>query len=275
MAKKVFSVIVTFLIMMVLAFLSTTLILRSFLNIDTVLKIVNSATKETIPTFDEAMDKAFKETGFEEEISEYIDTKDLQKAVEEYLKDYIGYQLGEESMPTINSPEVNKILDKAIDKFEEKTGEKIDRSDVDKALEEFDTNLAKNDKISSQVDSQTLEAMKFIYIISTSKALIIGLIIALIVLIAIVFLLNMNVTSTIAYLISAFLINGICIIVIPIAMKLLGSSLNAAEDLINTLSKPFYIYGMISIGISILLIITNIIIKIVKKNTENKIPVQQ
>lgn len=265
MVRKIFSVITTFLIMLLLAVLSTTLIIRSYLSFDTISKVIEEAMPEGSKTFDNALSEVFKQNGYEGKISDYVDTKELENLIKDYASKLIAYELGDGQMPTINNEEINDLLDKAIEQYEKKTGKKIDRTEVDNALNEIDKNVEKSDTLSKQLDNNNLGVVKTVYSLIASKTLVILLAVILVFLIGVLFLLNMDVVKTLTYLISAFLINGVCIIIIPLILNGIFGNI----EIVKIITNPFYKYGLISLGISLIFVILTVIFKTISKRNQN------
>ena len=265
MVRKIFSVITTFLIMLLLAVLSTTLIIRSYLSFDTISKVIEEAMPEGSKTFDNALSEVFKQNGYEGKVSDYVDTKELENLIKDYASKLIAYELGDGQMPTINNEEINDLLDKAIEQYEKKTGKKIDRTEVDNALNEIDKNVEKSDTLSKQLDNNNLGVVKTVYSLIASKTLVILLAVILVFLIGVLFLLNMDVVKTLTYLISAFLINGVCIIIIPLILNGIFGNI----EIVKIITNPFYKYGLISLGISLIFVIITVIFKTISKRNQN------
>ena len=265
MVRKIFSVITTFLIMLLLAVLSTTLIIRSYLSFDTISKVIEEAMPEGSKTFDNALSEVFKQNGYEGKVSDYVDTKELENLIKDYASKLIAYELGDGQMPTINNEEINDLLDKAIEQYEKKTGKKIDRTEVDNALNEIDKNVEKSDTLSKQLDNNNLGVVKTVYSLIASKTLVILLAVILVFLIGVLFLLNMDVVKTLTYLISAFLINGVCIIIIPLILNGIFGNI----EIVKIITNPFYKYGLISLGISLIFVIITVIFKTISNKKQN------
>lgn len=240
--------------MLILATLSTTLILKSLLSYENISKIINNTTKLTID--DSLFNQAIKENELDTELNDYIDQKQLNIILQEYVEELITYKLGEGDAPKLNSPEVNKLIDESISKYEAKTNKKVDKSKIIESLNNADEEIASNQQLPPGVSKDELKKTAKIYKLIINKTITIVLIIVLIILISLLFLINKNTLENVRYLITSFLMNGVCILVIPFILKSIFN-----QKSVTFIFKPFVEYGIISISISIILIITYFILK--------------
>ena len=259
--KKIVSFFITLLIMLILATLSTTMILRSILSFDNIIKIINNTTN-TVET-DNLINNIVKDNNTDANLNEYVDTKELNKILEKYVEELISYKLGNEQAPKLNTEEFNDFINETIDKYEEKTGNKIDRSKIEETLEKADNEMSNNKELPPGVDENQLKMASKIYNLIINKTISIILLIVLILLIIALFFINKDILKTLQYISSSFLMNGICILILPFILKVTVDK----PDVINIVLKSFIKYGIISLSISVIITISYFIIKKYQKKS--------
>lgn len=109
--------------------------------------------------FHEYFDQYLKEENLPTElIDEIVDQQNYKAILEDFVKDYTNYTLGNGEKPKIPEEKIQSILDDGIKAYEEKTGEKVDTElstkivkevtkEVNNALEEISDNDVLNKSV--------------------------------------------------------------------------------------------------------------------------------
>ncbi len=247
--KKVVNVFLGIIIFGALIVFSVLMIGRQFLAPKNMVALMNIVAKDDggYDKFTDILEDS------DSKISEYIDEKDLEKALSEYLSSYFKVQAG--VLDKMDSDDLEKVLDEAVDKYNKNADEKIAKSEVKDAIAKLDKEL----KTEQVVDKDVKKVFEVIY--SKTIYVCIGIIVLCLFLI---YLVCKRLDKVLFHLGLTSLINGIII-------KLGGGAFGRVleedlpdelqtmfnKNLMGTVSK----IGITAIVIGVICIVASIIIK--------------
>ncbi len=152
-------------------------------------------------------------------VAEILASPNITETVNQYADEIINYMTGASDEINIEPEQLTKVVNKAIDKYEEKTGEVIDRTGLDEAIS---TNVeAMVPELTATLDSakeenaEVFEAIKIVNTILSLKVFIIAIAVC-VVLALIVFLINMNIFVCFKYISIPAIIDGLLIFIAAI-----------------------------------------------------------
>ena len=179
-------------------------------------------------------------------VTEILASPDITETVNQYADQIINYMTGASDEINIEPEQLTKVVNKAIDKYEEKTGEVIDRSGLDEAIS---TNVeAMVPELTATLDSakeenaQALEAIKIVNTILSLKVFIIALVVCF-VLALIIFLINMNIFVCFKYISIPAIIDGLILFIG--ALVAAGMVPSILKGLIADNGLPAAIYDLV------------------------------
>ena len=247
--KKVVNVFLGIIIFGALIVFSVLMIGRQFLAPKNMVALMNIVAKDDggYDKFTDILEDS------DSKISEYIDEKKLEKALSEYLSSYFKVQAG--VLDKMDSDDLEKVLNEAVDKYNKNADEKIAKSEVKDAIAKLDKEL----KTEQVVDKDVKKVFEVIY--SKTIYVCIGIIVLCLFLI---YLVCKRLDKVLFHLGLTSLINGIII-------KLGGGAFGRVleedlpdelqtmfnKNLMGTVSK----IGITAIVIGVICIVASIIIK--------------
>lgn len=179
-------------------------------------------------------------------VTEILASPDITETVNQYADQIINYMTGASDEINIEPEQLTKVVNKAIDKYEEKTGEVIDRSGLDEAIS---TNVeAMVPELTATLDSakeenaQVFEAIKIVNTILSLKVFIIALAVCF-VLALIIFLINMNIFVCFKYISIPAIIDGLILFIGAILAA--GMVPSILQGLIADNGLPAAIYDLV------------------------------
>ena len=179
-------------------------------------------------------------------VTEILASPDITETVNQYADQIINYMTGASDEINIEPEQLTKVVNKAIDKYEEKTGEVIDRSGLDVAIS---TNVeAMVPELTATLDSakeenaQVFEAIKIVNTILSLKVFIIALVVCF-VLALIIFLINMNIFVCFKYISIPAIIDGLILFIG--ALVAAGMVPSILKGLIADNGLPAAIYDLV------------------------------
>ena len=179
-------------------------------------------------------------------VTEILASPDITETVNQYADQIINYMTGASDEINIEPEQLTKVVNKAIDKYEEKTGEVIDRSGLDEAIS---TNVeAMVPELTATLDSakeenaQVFEAIKIVNTILSLKVFIIALVVCF-VLALIIFLINMNIFVCFKYISIPAIIDGLLLFIGAILAA--GMVPSILKGLIADNGLPAAIYDLV------------------------------
>ena len=150
-------------------------------------------------------------------VAEVLASPDFSDFVDKYAGEVVNYMTGATAELSIDPADIKKIMNKSIDMYEKHTGQVVDKSGLDKAIE---TNVASmKTEITAALDTakeenaEALAALKIVdFILSMKFFLICVGVCAFIALV--IFLINMNVFAWLQYVFMPAFIDGLLILAI-------------------------------------------------------------
>lgn len=271
--KKLLSWIVTLILMLTLSVTTLLFITKQLITIDTITEIINTTSNtvlnETISEVNDKYNTDFDEDAdinelIPEELKEYIDDKEINDFIQEYFNQLIEYEIGIGSAPKINKDKLTTIIDKGLEKASSETTEKFNYDELYEQIDELDKTVEEELK---PIENNNIKTAIKIYYQNTYLYIGIAIIIVCILLL---FIINRSIISTLKYIGTSILINGVSAIGISYLLKEITNSFEIFSSLSDIALKPFRIFGIIYIIIGILLLIISLIIKIIKKKMSEK-----
>lgn len=178
-------------------------------------------------------------------IKEILDDKEINDFVEKYYNEIINYMTGKTEQFKFDRDKVDDIIDKVITKYEEKTGEVVDRDDINKEISSAITDI--EDAVVKVKESGP--AIKFVAKLFGNTMLYIS--IGLTFLFALcIFISNRSITVTLKYLSIPAIIVGVILLILGLIISIID--INEIQNVLNSLSSDFKLYGIISFAIGII-----------------------
>lgn len=212
-----------------------------------------------------------------EVIAEIISSPEVSEVVEKYTGEILAYTTGEKTELNIDPEDFKKVANKSLDIYEEKTGEVIDRTEINVQIEEaVEQNKAEIQSSLDQVKEENtteLGYLKTVNFLLSLKFLLIC--IGVTVLLAlIIFLINMNVFTMFKYVSIPGIIDGLilfiagilCVVSLQTVYELLsenGVPLAAVEiikPILTGIIKSVRFYGLVTLFVSIILCVIGFIL---------------
>lgn len=235
-----------------------------FTNLD-----IPSLIKEYATEFDYEID--------EELIEEVLSDPETSKLLDKYSYEIIDYMTGTSDSLTIDSTEITSLVNKTIDKYEEKTGEVIDRTGLDEMITENIS--AASEEIVSALDevknenSEVIKDLKLVMDILSTKTFVICVLVC-ICFALLILIVNLNIFTTLKYLSISSLIAGILVVMVVVVangslsfatnlimkeFELSQGLLDFAAGIIISILKKLMINGIVAAVAGLILLIVSII----------------
>lgn len=235
-----------------------------FTNLD-----IPSLIKEYATEFDYEID--------EELIEEVLSDPETSKLLDKYSYEIIDYMTGTSDSLTIDSAEITSLVNKTIDKYEEKTGEVIDRTGLDEMITENIS--AASEEIVSALDevknenSEAIKDLKLVMDILSTKTFVICVLVC-ICFALLILIVNLNIFTTLKYLSISSLIAGILVVMVVVVangslsfatnlimkeFELSQGLLDFAAGIIISILKKLMINGVVAAVAGLILLIVSII----------------
>ncbi len=122
---------------------------------DTMTKLVESAFEEmeVSTDYDDLFEEALGQE-YDPEMVEYFDDEKFGKELSVFAKDFMEYVLGASNKEP-STDEIREVLNEAIDKYEDKTGENVDSEELDKFFDEFEKELGEVEVLEGEAKEVT------------------------------------------------------------------------------------------------------------------------
>ena len=149
-------------------------------------------------------------------IAEVLASPDVSEFVDKYAGEVVSYMTGSSSELKIDAADIQKVMNKSLDMYEEHTGEVVDRTGLDQAIEEnvalAQTELTAALDTAKEENADALAALKYVELILSLKVFLacIGLCVLLAL---IILLINRNVFSWLVFVFIPVFVDGILIFV--------------------------------------------------------------
>lgn len=159
MLKKLFSGIFTITLLFLVTILSLLLVVRTITSKDTIndmLNIFATSNNETIITedikveenvdettiVDTILNDVLDDTTIPSELIDYIESEEVNNYINEYITQYFEYTIGMAEMPSLDSPEFNELINTGVEKYEQATGNKIEKEEINSIITKIDQTVA-------------------------------------------------------------------------------------------------------------------------------------
>lgn len=202
-------------------------------------------------------------------VAEVLSDPETTELVNEYTNEIVDYMTGKTTELNIDPVKLEKVINKSIDKYEEKTGEVVDRTGLNEsinegvkaAVPEITTSL----DVVKEENAETLEVVKLCFEILSLKTLLICVAICVIIAL-LIFVINRNIFRTLRFVsIPGFIVGVILFgstisigVLLPMVMEMLkaelalpGSIINAVVKIVSIVISNIKFTGIITILISV------------------------
>lgn len=159
MIKKLFGGLFTIILLLLVTTLSLVLVVRNVTSRETIndmLNIFATNNNETINTeditveenmsetniVDTILNEVLDETSIPNEIIDYIESEEVSHYLNEYITQYFEYTIGMAEMPVFNSPEFNELINTGIEKYEDATGNEVEKEEIDNIITTIDETVS-------------------------------------------------------------------------------------------------------------------------------------
>lgn len=149
-------------------------------------------------------------------IAEVLASPDVSEFVDKYAGEVVGYMTGSSPELKIDAADIQKVMNKSLDMYEEHTGEVVDRTGLDQAIEEnvalAQTEITAALDTAKEENADALAALKYVELILSLKVFLacIGLCVLLAL---IILLINRNLFAWLVYVFIPVFVDGILIFV--------------------------------------------------------------
>ena len=149
-------------------------------------------------------------------IAEVLASPDVSEFVDKYAGEVVGYMTGSSPELKIDAADIQKVMNKSLDMYEEHTGEVVDRTGLDQAIEEnvalAQTEITAALDTAKEENADALAALKYVELALSLKVFLacIGLCVLLAL---IIFLINRNLFAWLVYVFIPVFVDGILIFV--------------------------------------------------------------
>lgn len=188
-------------------------------------------------------------------IAEVLASPEVSDFVDKYAGEVVSYMTGSSSELKIDAADIQKVMNKSLDMYEEHTGEVVDRTGLDQAIEEnvalAQTEITAALDTAKEENADALAALKYVELILSLK-IFLACIGVCVLLALILFLINRNVFSWLVYVFMPVFIDGILIFVAACVAQGVAPGLLSATLTDAGMPKGVYegIWSYISIVLS-------------------------
>ena len=176
-------------------------------------------------------------------IAEILASPDVSEFVDKYVGEVVSYMTGESEELKINPDDIKKVMNKSIDMYEEHTGEVVDRSGLNEAIEEnvavMTTEITTALDTAKEENAETFEVLKQVEFFLSLKFFLIC--IGVCVFFALIILLiNRNIFAWLQYIFMPVFIDGLLIFIAACVANGIAPGLLAAAIENAGLPKSIY-----------------------------------
>lgn len=188
-------------------------------------------------------------------IAEVLASPEVSDFVDKYAGEVVSYMTGSSSELKIDAADIQKVMNKSLDMYEEHTGEVVDRTGLDQVIEEnvalAQTEITAALDTAKEENADALAALKYVELILSLK-IFLACIGVCVLLALILFLINRNVFSWLVYVFMPVFIDGILIFVAACVAQGVAPGLLSAALTDAGMPKGVYegIWSYISIVLS-------------------------
>ena len=249
--KKVFNVFMGIIIFGALLVAGVLISARKMLSPSNMTNMLNIVAKDE-GGYDKFTDVMFDE--MDNDFSEYVDEKELEKAISKYFSSY--FQVVGGARDEMDSEDLVKVLEKAADEYsEDHDGEKVSKSEIKDAVKALEQDMDKELKTEKEVK----QLLEFVY----SNALVISIVVVIIALV-LIYVVSKSLDKVFFHLGLNAIITGI---LTTLAAGALGKALESettekvAELLNENLVGNIRTIGIIGLVVGIVCIVVSVLLK--------------
>lgn len=256
MLKKIGSFVISIFILMFVGVLSVFLGIRLFFEPTSMSVLMEHIVEEE--EFWEEMDIT------EEEFNKYIDKDEFSDMLGEFISDYLKYSGGVKGVEKPSLEPFKELVEDFIKDYEKETNTKFDREEIDKYLNELETDM--DEELFGEAPD---EDIKMLFNIIYSDTIVIVLIAIILGFIGLDFLLRKNpaVVALHAGIISS--INAFTFYALKLVLGVVDVSDEFEEAALAMISNVFNRIGLVSLIIAIILIVIFVLLKDKYKEENN------
>lgn len=149
-------------------------------------------------------------------IAQVLASPEVSDFVDKYAGEVVSYMTGSSSELKIDAADISKVMNKSLDMYEEHTGEVVDRTGLDQAIEESvalaQTEITAALDTAKEENADALAALKYVELILSLK-IFLACIGVCVLLALIILLINRNVFSWLVFVFIPVFVDGIMIFV--------------------------------------------------------------
>lgn len=258
--KKVLNHLLTDILLFLVVFLTVIIMGRDVLSGNNVYNIVKDDIGEKINNnnIEKSVLKDFINEEDAEGISEYLNEEDFDEEMGNVISSYFKYTSGiSEEKPDLEKFE--EVIKSAVDKYEKKTGKKVDEKKIDIAISSMDKVLS--EATPSKLDNRVKTFMNIIY----SDSILSLVIVLILSVLTLIFIVNRSLIAVIKSSAIVTTINTVFIFILSIVINKVNTesviSAKAIKYFVKLSKKTATIFLIISIVLILILIISNTIRK--------------
>jgi len=193
-------------------------------------------------------------------LEQYVDREDLQKYYQKFLKLYIKSMIEGKEIPDLNNEEFQALINDAADKYTAETGNPVDKSEIDKTIEESNKKL-QNNPYNNILPKQFTSIFK--YKVKTYHIVI--LIILDLLLIVLIYFIKKDLLNLTTFLFKLSLAKTIYLIIFTSGLRYLNTFGKSFMEFAKIMTRTTDTLAIIFFIISIILLIINTILSKKKK----------
>lgn len=179
-------------------------------------------------------------------VAEILSSPDISQVVDKYAGQIIDYMTGASDELNINPEDITGVINQAIDKYEESTGEVVDRSGLEEAvssgIEAAVPELTATLDTAKEENAGTFDILKKVNFLLSLKIFILAISVCVL-LAVIIFLINMNIFVCFKFISIPAIIDGLILFIGAIASNALLPSV--LKDAIAENGLPVALYDIV------------------------------
>ena len=188
-------------------------------------------------------------------IAEVLASPDVSDFVDKYAGEVVSYMTGSTTELKIDAADIQKVMNKSLDMYEEHTGEVVDRTGLNEVIEEnvamIQTEVTAALDTAKEENAEALAALKYVELVLSLKVFL-ACIGVCVLLTLIILLINRNIFSWLVYVFIPVFVDGILIFVAACTAQGVAPGLLSAALTDAGMPKGLYegIWSYISIVLS-------------------------
>ena len=163
-----------------------------------------------------------------EVIAQILASPEISETVSEYADQIIDYMTGASDQLDISPEKITKVMNTALDKYEQATGEVVDRTGIEEAVasnvEAMVPELTATLDTAKEENAEAFEVLRKVNFALSTKMFVLAICIC-VVLALIIFLINMNIFVCFKYISIPMIVDGFIIFIASLVVKGLLSSI--------------------------------------------------